>query len=198
MPASAARSADLVQAPVFEVDPLWPKPLPNHWVLGSVVGISVDSRDHVWIIHRPESVDDNLKAAIFTPPIGTCCVPAPPVLEFDLGGNLVGHWGGPGPGYQWPTSNHGITVDHRNHVWIGGNDEGDSHVLKFDASGGFLLQIGRQGQAAASAFAASALTAAAWRGPESLPLASGSRSTNSMTAIGALSPKRKPALNTRV
>jgi hypothetical protein len=32
---------------------------------------------------------------------------APRVLEFDKSANLIGHWGGPGEGYDWPTSNHG-------------------------------------------------------------------------------------------
>src|SRR6185437_425058 len=45
--------AAAVQAPKFEVDPMWPKPLPNHWIMGSTIGVSVDDRDHVWIIHRP-------------------------------------------------------------------------------------------------------------------------------------------------
>ena len=81
-PAAVAVGA-AAQAPLFEVDPLWPKPLPNGWVLGSTIGVSVGADDHVWIIHRPESVEDNFKAATFTPPIGTCCTPAPPVLEFD-------------------------------------------------------------------------------------------------------------------
>ena len=48
----AGQSRNSVQAPHFEVDPMWPKPLPNHWVLGSTIGVSVDERDHVWIIHR--------------------------------------------------------------------------------------------------------------------------------------------------
>jgi len=99
------------QAPIFEVDPYWPKPLPNHWVLGSTIGLSVDERDHVWIIHRPGTVEDNFKAADFTPPIGVCCKVAPQVLEFDQAGNLVSSWGGPGQGYEWPQSNHGITAD---------------------------------------------------------------------------------------
>ncbi len=132
-------------APLFEVDPFWPKPLPGHWVLGSTVGVAVDDRDHVWIIHRPQTVEDNFKAAAFTPPIGVCCTPAPPVLEFDQDGTLVGSWGGPGPGYEWPESNHGITVDHEGHVWIGGNGDTDTHVLKFTRDGSFLLQIGRKG-----------------------------------------------------
>ena len=132
-------------APDFEVDPFWPKPLPNHWVLGSTIGVAVDRQDHIWIVHRPGSVDDNFKAAALTPPVGRCCTPAPPVLEFDQEGNLLRHWGGPGPGYEWPISNHGITVDHNGNVWIGGNDEKDTHVLKFTKDGRFLLQIGRQG-----------------------------------------------------
>src|SRR3989338_1862217 len=95
----AAQNPAPVQAPMVEVDPFWPKPLPNHWVLGSTIGLSVDAQDHVWILHRPGTVEDNLKAAEFTPPIGVCCKVAPPVLEFDQAGNLVGSWGGPGAGY---------------------------------------------------------------------------------------------------
>jgi len=133
------------QAPIFEVDPFWPKPLPNHWVLGSTIGLSVDAQDHVWILHRPASVEDNFKAADFTPPIGVCCKVAPPVLEFDAEGNLVGSWGGPGQGYEWPESNHGITADHKGNIWIGGNGNTDTQILKFTKAGKFLLQIGKQG-----------------------------------------------------
>jgi DNA-binding beta-propeller fold protein YncE len=141
----AAQTRAPAQAPIFEVDPFWPKPLPNHWVLGSTIGLSVDDRDHVWILHRPQTVEDNLKAAEFTPPIGVCCKVAPPVLEFDQAGNLVGSWGGPGQGYEWPQSNHGLTVDSRGNVWIGGNGDKDTQILKFDRAGKFLLQIGKQG-----------------------------------------------------
>jgi hypothetical protein len=143
--AAMAQSPPVVQAPLFEVDPFWPKPLPNHWVLGSTIGLSVDERDHVWILHRPESVEDNLKAASFDPPIGDCCIPAPPVLEFDQAGNLVSYWGGPGAGYEWPQSNHGITVDHQNNVWIGANGNDDTHILKFTNTGNFIFQLGKQG-----------------------------------------------------
>jgi len=134
------------QAPIFEVDPFWPKPLPNHWVLGSTIGLSVDANDHVWIIHRPQTVDDNFKAAEFTPPIGVCCKVAPPVLEFDQAGNLVSSWGGPGQGYEWPESNHGITADSQGNVWIGGNGNTDTQILKFTRAGKFLLQVGKQGR----------------------------------------------------
>src|SRR3954468_18204730 len=130
-------------APAFEVDPFWPKPLPNHWVLGSTIGVSVDAQDHVWILHRPQTVDDNFKAAEATPPIGVCCKVAPPVLEFDAAGNLLASWGGQGSGYEWPVSNHGITVDSQGNVWIGGNDATDTQILKFTGGGKFLLQIGK-------------------------------------------------------
>jgi len=139
-----------VQAPIFEVDPLWPKPLPNHWVLGSAIGVGVDSRDHVFIIHRRESVAQTEAGAAADPPISECCIPAPPVLEFDPEGNLVGHWGGPGEGYTWPSSNHGIAIDHKDNIWIGGNGGADSHILKFTHDGQLLMQIGRVGQPANS------------------------------------------------
>jgi DNA-binding beta-propeller fold protein YncE len=111
-------------APRFEVDPLWPKPLPNHWILGQTIGVSVDAQDHVWIIHRAGSLEPGEVHATTTPPTSQCCAPAPPILEFDMAGNLIGHFGGPGQGYDWPESNHGITVDYKGNVWIGGNGRG--------------------------------------------------------------------------
>ena len=132
-----------VSAPVFEVDAFWPKPMPNHWMLGSAVGVSVDDRDHVWIVHRPASLADNEKGLDLKPPTGECCSAAPHVLEFDAEGTLVGHWGGPGQGYEWPSSGHGITVDYKGNVWIGGNGPGDAQVLKFTREGTFLLQLGK-------------------------------------------------------
>jgi len=142
----AGQNRQTVQAPYFEVDPLWPKPLPNHWILGSTIGVSVDERDHVWIIHRGSStLDNNEKGLELNPPTGECCAAAPPVLEFDAEGNLVGHWGGPGEGYEWPASNHGITIDYKGNVWIGGNGPQDAQVLKFTKTGKFLLQVGKSG-----------------------------------------------------
>src|SRR5437773_3434410 len=110
-----------VQAPRFEVDPFWPKPLPNKWILGQTIGVSVDAQDNVWIIHRAGSLEPNEVHATTNPPIAQCCAPAPPILEFDAAGNLLRHWGGPGEGYEWPESNHGVTVDYKGNVWIGGN-----------------------------------------------------------------------------
>jgi DNA-binding beta-propeller fold protein YncE len=131
-----------VQAPRFEVDPFWPKPLPNHWVLGNAIGIWVDDQDVVWIINRGSAtLADNEKALELK--TGDCCMGAPPVLAYDAAGNLVRHWGGPGEGYDWPASNHGIFVDHAGSVWIGGNGPGDSHILKFAKDGKFLKQFGK-------------------------------------------------------
>lgn len=135
-----------VQAPKFEVDPMWPKPMPNNWVLGSAIGVWVDDKDHIWIIHRPDTVSVVEGAASANPPTGECCTKAPPVLEFDQAGNLVNSWGGPGEGYQWPASNHGIFVDHKGMVWIGGNGGTDSHLLKFTRAGKFVAQFGQSGK----------------------------------------------------
>jgi NHL repeat len=139
----AVVDAATVQAPIFEVDPFWPKPLPNHWVTGSTIGVSTDAQDHVWTIHRPETVENNFKAADLN--VGECCKVAPPILEYDQAGNLVNSWGGPGPGYDWPDSNHGITVDHKGNVWIAGNGTKDTQVLKFTSSGQFIMQLGKHG-----------------------------------------------------
>jgi DNA-binding beta-propeller fold protein YncE len=139
-----AQGKGAVRAPRFEVDPLWPKPLPNHWVLGAAIGVWVDTDDHVWIIHRSSSTLANNEKALEMK-TGECCAGAPPVLEFDQAGNLLRHWGGPGQGYEWPDSNHGIFVDHKGNVWIGGNGGPDSHVLKFTKDGKFLLQVGKKG-----------------------------------------------------
>lgn len=138
-----------VQAPIFEVDPLWPKPLPNHWLLGMAIGIWVDDQDHVWIVHRGASTlhPNELALDLKT---GECCTSAPPVLEFDPAGKLVQAWGGPNAGYQWPDSNHGIHVDYKGNVWIGGNGEKDAQILKFTKDGKFLMQLGKSGGNAGS------------------------------------------------
>jgi len=143
----AEAQGESVQAPRFEVDPLWPKPLPNNWVLGWTIGVWVDEQDYVWIIHRGASgLNKNEIGAEDNPPIAECCRTAPPVLVFDPDGNLVRAWGGPGPGYEWPQSNHGIHVDYKGNVWIGGNGEKDAQILKFTKDGKFLLQVGHFGK----------------------------------------------------
>ena len=138
----AAQSNGKVMAPKFEVDPMWPKPLPNGWYLGQTIGVGVDANDHVWIIHRSDSLD--AAEAAGDEGTGDCCKKAPPILEFDQQGNLLRHWGGKdGEGYQWPASNHGLQIDHKGNLWIGGNGNGnDGHLLKFTQDGKFLMQVG--------------------------------------------------------
>ena len=159
-------------APSFSVDPLWPKPLPNHWLLGSVTGVAVDAQDHIWIVHRGgDSLNARTEMSAATNPktAEDCCIPAPPVLEFSSDGTLLNHWGGPGNGYDWPVSPGGLTVDKSGNVWItaagppdipgstqtsgrgGGRASAappkpeDAQVLEFSPTGSFLRQIGKAG-----------------------------------------------------
>jgi len=142
------------QAPKFEVDPFWPKPMPNNWVFGQTIGLTVDERDHVWVIHRGNDPGNLDRTELAFPQgegkgprVSECCMPAPPVVEFDAAGNQVGAWGGQPKdnSYQWPESNHGIVVDHKGFVWIGGNGGPDSHILKFTKDGKFVAQYGKPG-----------------------------------------------------
>ena len=122
------------EAPTFQVDPSWPK-IPNHWVFGEVSSVSVDAQDHVWVLQRPRTVRPEQKASS-----------APAVLEFAADGTFLQAWGGPGEGYEWPENEHGIFLDYKGLVWIGGNDEKDDQLLKFTQAGKFVMQIGRSGQ----------------------------------------------------
>ena len=146
----AASGQKPVRPPRLQVDPFWPKPLPNNWILGQVSGVAVDKRGHVWIVHRPRTLSDRELGAQQKPPFGKCCVAAPAVLVFDETGAVVRSWGGPGNGYEWPQSEHGIFVDDDDRVWLGGNGDKDSQILKFALDGTFLLQIGRSGQSKGS------------------------------------------------
>jgi hypothetical protein len=139
----AVRDATANATPKFAVDPYWPKPLPEGWILGQVSGIAVDRNDHIWIVHRPNTLVDDEKGAQLNPPATKCCKAAPPVLEFDREGNLLRHWGGPGAGYEWPKSEHGLFADDDGNIWVGANDPEDHHLLKFTADGKFLQQIGK-------------------------------------------------------
>jgi DNA-binding beta-propeller fold protein YncE len=136
--------------PLFQVDPFWPKPLPNNWILGQVSGVAVDRRDHVWIVQRPRTLSKREVGAQQSPPYGKCCYAAPPVLEFDASGNLLRAWGGPGAGYEWPENEHGIYVDDNDFVWIAGNGRNDAQILEFTRDGKFVMQIGRSGRSKGS------------------------------------------------
>lgn len=129
----------------FKVDSSWPKPLPHNWILGEVSALFIDSRDHVWIMQRPGTLNHFEKGAALNPPIAKCCIPAPPVIEFDENGNVVQAWGGPNNGYPWPSLEHGLFVDYKGFVWITGRGKEDTQVFKFTRDGKFIMAIGKGG-----------------------------------------------------
>lgn len=141
----------MVEAPIFEVDPLWPKPIPNEGLLGMTIGASVDAQDNVWIVHRgAATLHNNEKGAELNPPVAICCRSAPPVIAFNPDGEVIHAWGGPRQGYEWPESMHGVHVDFNGNVWLGGNGAKDSQILKFTQDGKFVMQSGHQGKNAGS------------------------------------------------
>ena len=132
-----------VTPPMFQVDPAWPT-IPNNWVLGEVTSVSVDSKDHVWVLHVPQSIPEAQRVNA-----------APPVLEFDAAGKLLASWGAPSDGSPWPGREHGIFVDANNFVWIGGRagwprqttpGVSDDMIVKYTMAGKFVMQIGKSGQ----------------------------------------------------
>src|SRR4051812_47518872 len=134
MPATAQGSVSAPrEVPRFEADASWAK-LPDKWVWGQVSSVSIDDKGHAWVLQRPSTVRADQKGKA-----------APPVLEFDENGNFVQGWGGPGAGYDWPEIEHGIYVDPKGFVWIGGNGKTDHHLVKFTRAGKFVMQIGRKG-----------------------------------------------------
>lgn len=133
--------------PSFTLDPLWLK-VPDGQVLGRLRGVAVDQNDHVWVVHKVAALarareGEILLAAEKDPQLAECCIGAPPVMEFDVDGNFVQGWGGPGGAFDWPDGIHGIHVDHTGHVWIAGEDPRDAMILKFTKSGELVLQIGK-------------------------------------------------------
>jgi DNA-binding beta-propeller fold protein YncE len=165
---ATAQAKSAVQVPIFEVDPFWPKTMPNNWVFGQTIGLGIDEKDQVWIIHRgndPGNLDGTefahppagqapagagpgaAKGSYYKPgnQVAECCDPAPPVVAFDQAGNVVHSWGGPSLHPDWPDSNHGIIVDQKGNVWIGGNGGPDSHIMKFTREGKFVGMFGKKG-----------------------------------------------------
>jgi hypothetical protein len=139
--------------PQFQKDPAWPK-VPAKWKMGFGSAVAIDADDHVWILSRPHTVTPSKSTANATA--------APPVMEFDNAGNFIQGWGGTsGPGYQWPSNEHAITVDYKGFVWIMGNADGDrnnpahlpndNQILKFTKAGKFVMAIGKSGQTGSNA-----------------------------------------------
>src|ERR1700693_5108992 len=142
--------------PQFEKDPAWPK-VPSKWKMGFGSAVACDADDHVWVLSRPHTLEHPRS----TSP-DTRTTPAPPVMEFDNAGNFIQGWGGEsGPGYQWPSNEHAITVDYKGFVCIMGNADGarnnpaklpnDNQILKFTKAGKFVMAIGESGQTGSNA-----------------------------------------------
>jgi DNA-binding beta-propeller fold protein YncE len=145
-----ARNTAAVATPMFELDPSWPK-IPAKWKIGDVSSIAVDAHDHLWVLSRPRTVPPDQAAKA-----------APPVMVFDSAGKFIKSWGGEGAGYEWPQREHGILIDHKGSVWIGGNNcvgralpglknVGDDQLLKFTQDGKFLMQVGHASQSKGNA-----------------------------------------------
>jgi hypothetical protein len=133
--------------PHYKVDPFWPKPLPNNWIIQGVPRIAIDKEDHVWLISRPSDIlaDPSEAGAEHVPPFTDCCAAPPAVLEFDTDGNLLKAWGGKDYVPGWPRRReHALLVDGKGNVWIGGNDPGDT-LLGFTPDGKFLSEFGHRG-----------------------------------------------------
>jgi hypothetical protein len=138
--------------PKFEVEMLWPKPMANRWILGSVAGVAVDAHDHIFVLSNPDFFNARTEIGSGTnPQTSECCTGAPAVLVYDAAGTVVGHWGGPGAGYDWPTTPSGIAIDPKGDVWIGGSGGNDTRLLKFSHDGAFIMQVGKAVAAMASA-----------------------------------------------
>ncbi len=131
--ASAQAGAAVTQIPKFRAEGSWPR-LPGKWIMAIVSSTWIDEQDHLWVLQRPNTLTAEEKPKA-----------APPVLEFDAHGNFIQAWGGPGAGYEWPETEHGIYIDPKGFVWIGGNGN-DDQILKFTKAGKFVMQIGKGGQ----------------------------------------------------
>ena len=138
-----AASEALAEGPEFKVDPSWPKQLPNNWIMGQVGGMTVDAQDHIWVLQRPRSLTKDEAGAAQNPPVSQCCVPAPPVMEFDAAGNFLKGWGGPGEGYDWPDQEHALRLDGKGNIFLAGNGAKDQMLLKFTTEGKFVKQLGK-------------------------------------------------------
>jgi DNA-binding beta-propeller fold protein YncE len=162
---TAKTAASSPQGPRFEVDMLWPKPMPNRWILGSATGVAVDSRDHIYVLSIPDYFTARTEIGSATnPPTGECCTPTPPVVEYDASGALVGNWGGPANGAQWPTQAARIAIDPKGNFWIGGAGGNDTRIVRFSSDGKYLGEIGKAVAAAPAATQAAAAPDTAYAG----------------------------------
>jgi DNA-binding beta-propeller fold protein YncE len=146
---AVAQSAARSSVPQFEVDAAWPK-VPEKWRVGDASSIAIDAQDNVWVLHRPRTLKPDQAA-----------MAAPAIIVFDSAGNFIKAWGGEGSGHEWPQREHGIHIDYKGYVWLGGNNcptnnlplkpVADDQMLKFTQDGKFVMQIGRSNQSKGNA-----------------------------------------------
>ena len=146
-------AAQNVQVPIFEYDPTFPKPMPENWAIGPIGGLAVDRQDHLYVVQRPGGLltNERFSGSDDTPPKADCCIPAPPVLEFDQAGTLMHSWGGPGratTGRRPSTASSSIT---RTTCGWPAAAQKDAQLLKFTREGKFLQQFGKPGTSGGSA-----------------------------------------------
>ena len=132
------------ETPMYKVDPYWPKPLPNKWIMQQVPTLTVDKDDHIWVLNRSRQILPDETGASTTPPRADCCIAGPGVLEFDTEGNVLKGWGGPGFGGPETLPGQTIIVDKEGNVWLSGMGRGDS-ILKFSNDGKLLWEFGHRG-----------------------------------------------------
>ena len=123
--------------PMFAVDPDWPK-LPVNFRFPFVSGVTIDPQGNAWLTTRPARAQPDDQKIV-----------GPPLMIFDPDGNYIRGWGGPGPGFEWPASEHNIFIDFKGFVWVSGDScrgqtspVDDDQVLKFSQDGKFVMQIG--------------------------------------------------------
>jgi hypothetical protein len=155
---NTAEAADVVQGttgramPQYEVDAAWPK-FPANMRMGDASSVAIDDKDNVWILSRPRTL-----------PANQARMAAPPVTIWNgSSGEYIRGWGGAsGQGYEWPEREHGIHIDYKGFVWLGGNScptnglpglkpVADDQLLKFTQDGRFVMQIGHSNQSKGNA-----------------------------------------------
>ena len=129
-------------APLYRVDPFWPKTLPNNWSMQQVTGIGVDDNDIVWFLNRPNAPDPLEIIAESDPRAVLCCVLGPEVIALDQAGDVVHAWGGPDyPG--WPAGLQTVIPDSEGFVWVGGTRPRES-IQKFTRDGELVWDFGHR------------------------------------------------------
>jgi hypothetical protein len=146
----AQQAVDEGGAPMFKVDPFWPKWLPNKWGMQQVTGIGIDpSNDHVWFLNRAAAANPDETGGAN----GRldCCIQGPELIDLDAEGNVVHSWGEKGKTEKWPTALQTVIVDSKGFVWVAGTGAQDS-IGKYTKDGKLVWDFGHRPPADAKDF----------------------------------------------